>query len=81
MVLSTMQLSQTVSMLLASILLVLSVADATPILNRSTPSKFITLPIKRYQYERKDLHPLIVSSILDCSVQILIYSLFKYTGI
>jgi hypothetical protein len=56
-----MQLSQTVSMLLASILLVLSVADATPILNRSTPSKFITLPIKRYQYERKDLHPLIVS--------------------
>jgi len=49
-------------MLLASVLLVLSFVDATPLLHRRSPyKKFITLPLKRSQYERKDLHPRIVS--------------------
>jgi hypothetical protein len=56
-----MQLSQTVPMLLAGILLVLSFANASPLVHRRSPNKFITLPLKRYVYEPKDLHPLIVS--------------------
>lgn len=57
-VLFTMQLSQSVSVLLASILLVLSFADATPVPNRR---RFVTVPVKRYQHEATGLHQLIVA--------------------
>jgi len=56
-----MPLSQTISVLLASILFVLSFADATPLLHRRSPNKFITFPVKRFEYNPRDLHPLIVS--------------------
>jgi len=57
-----MQLSQLVSMLIASFLLVLSFADATPVFHRRSPNNFITLPVKRFPYEPKNLHPLIASA-------------------
>jgi hypothetical protein len=58
-----MQFSQTVSVLLASILLVLSFTDASPLVYRRSPNKFITVPVKRYQYEpNTDLHPLIITT-------------------
>jgi len=56
-----MQLSQSVSMLLASILFVLSFADATPLAHRRGLSNFVTIPVERYQHEARDLHPLIVA--------------------
>jgi hypothetical protein len=51
-------LSQTFFVLLA---FVLSFANATPLFHRRSPNKFVTLPVKRFEYEPKDLHPLIVS--------------------
>jgi len=57
-----MQLSQT--LLLASILFFLSFAGATPLTSKRSPSGFVSLPVKRFQPETNDLHPLIVSSIL-----------------
>jgi len=56
-----MQLSHSVSMLLASILFVLSFSDATPLVHRRNPSNFVTIPVKRYQHEARELHPLIVA--------------------
>lgn len=59
-----MQLSQSVSLLSASVLLAIlfSLADAKPIfLSRRNVGKLITLPVKRYDYKDiSDVHPLIV---------------------
>jgi hypothetical protein len=56
-----MQLSQSVSLLLASIIFVLSFADASPLFHRRSPSSFVSVPVKRYQHEARGLHPLIVA--------------------
>jgi len=56
-----MQLSQSVSMLFASIVFVLSFADASPLFHRRSPNKFVTIPVRRYQHEARNLHPLIVA--------------------
>ncbi len=59
-----MQLSQFISLLLASVLLAISFnfADARPIfLSSRNVGKLITLPVKRYDHKDiSDVHPLIV---------------------
>lgn len=48
-------------MVLAGILVVLSFANASPLFHRRGLGKFVSLPVKRYQYEPADLHPRILS--------------------
>lgn len=73
----TMQFSQTISMLLASVLLVLSFADATPLFYRRSP-KIFTVPVKRLPHEAKDLHPRIVSFVLQCITHLFTHKFHRY---
>jgi hypothetical protein len=50
------------SMLLTSFLLLLSFTNAKPVFHRRNPNKFVTVPVKRYPYEPRNIHPLIASA-------------------